>query len=193
MLRPRWTGTLKLSGAVRRLQGDSAADEHGGFRGYCLFERRAGNRADRNDWFIFCGQNGAMSWCSLAVVLVLLLGGCAGPGDAILTVASIAVVPVFGRTMPDMVYSGLTGRDCSLVRLDQGKTWCREVEAAPGPPMFCTRSLATVDCWASEAQQPLPARPGVADGPRRLTAAQEQDRTRRWPGLLPSEPHGGDP
>ena len=110
-----------------------------------------------------------------------------------MTVASIAVVPVFGRTMPDMVYSGLTGRDCSVVRLDQGRTWCREAEAAPEPPMFCTRSLATVDCWVSEAQQPLPARRGVADGPRHLTTPQENDRTRRWPGLLPAEPKGRDP
>ena len=134
-----------------------------------------------------------MSWCSLAVVLVLLLGACAGPGDAILTVANIAAVPVFGRTVPDMVVSGLTGRDCSLVRVDQGQIWCREAEAPPGPPVFCTRSLANVDCWVSEAQQPLPARRGVADGPRRLTAAQEHDRTRGWPGLLPPEPKGGDP
>ena len=134
-----------------------------------------------------------MPWCSLAFVVVLLLGACAGPGGAVLTVGTIAAVPVFGRTMPDMAYSGLMGRDCSLVRLDQGKTWCREIETPPEAPLFCTRSLATVDCWVSEALQPLPARRGVADGPRQLTAAQERDRTRRWLELLPPEPKGGDP
>lgn len=173
--------------------GQSEADEPGWPPAYFLFERCARSGGERNVLFIFCGQDGSMPWCSHAVVVVLLLGACTGPVDAILSGASIAVVPLFGRTMPDIAYSGLTGRDCSLVRLDQGKTWCREIESPPEAPLFCTRSLATVDCWVSEARQPLPARRGVADGPRQLTVAQERDRTRGWPGLLPAEPQGGDP
>ncbi|MBU6498786.1 MAG: hypothetical protein KGQ40_09685 [Rhodospirillales bacterium] len=55
--------------------------------------------------------------------------------------------------------------------------------ADPGalpPPAFCTRSLGVVDCWANPAAlngQPVRE---VADGPRRLTPAQQRDARRGW-------------
>ncbi len=130
---------------------------------------------------------------SIIVLWLLLLAGCGGPGNAVTVAANLALVPVFGRTLPDLIYSGLSGRDCSMVQLEQGRSWCREAEPAPAPPPFCTRSLGTIDCWASEASQPVPARRGVADGPQRLIDSQERHRTRGWPGLLSAEPNGGDP
>lgn len=116
---------------------------------------------------------------------LMLLAGCIEPMGIMLGL-SAAAVPVIGRTLPDAVYSGLTGKDCSLVRLDAGKSYCAPTEAPPARPLVCTRSLGTVDCWGNAevleaARLGVPLRE-VADGPRSLTPAQEAHRTRRWPG-----------
>ncbi len=115
-------------------------------------------------------------------VLILLLGGCAASpeqwasGGLAVGIGSIAVL---GRTPVDAVVSLMTGRDCSVVRLDKGQSYCRPEEPPPEEPAFCTRSLGRVDCWKDPAV--LPGTPaGVADGPSKLTPAQEKDRTKGW-------------
>lgn len=118
------------------------------------------------------------------ICLLLLLAGCdatpalvAAPIVAGVGVGSIAVL---GRSPFDAAYSLATNRDCSIVRLDEGKTYCRRIKPPPPPPEFCSRSLGVVDCWADPAA--LPDRPhGVAQGPITLTPAQEANRTRGWP------------
>jgi hypothetical protein len=113
----------------------------------------------------------------------LALTGCGTSETAALVVgtgAVVASVATIQRTPWDALYSLVTGRDCSMVRLDQGKTYCRPVEPPPEPPTFCTRSLATVDCWKDPDTVPGHP-PGVADGPTGLTAQQEADRVRTWP------------
>jgi hypothetical protein len=120
----------------------------------------------------------------IILAVLLPLAGCGGPDNLIaggvaagVTVASVATIQ---RTPLDAVYSWWTGRDCSAVRLDQGKTYCRPVEPPPEPPAFCTRSLGSVDCWRDP--DTLPNHPhGVADGPAGLNAEQEADRVRKWP------------
>lgn len=115
--------------------------------------------------------------------MLLLLAGCSATPEQLLTgiggvgVASIAIIH---RSPFDAVYSLASGRDCSIVRLDQGKTYCRPVEPPAEPPRFCTRSLGVVDCWSEPTRLPAPQRE-VADGPRVLTIEQEANRTRRWP------------
>ena len=89
-------------------------------------------------------------------------------------------VATIQRTPADALYSLVTGRDCSVVRLDQGKTYCRPVEPQPEPQPFCTRSLGAVNCWQDPATVPGHPR-GLADGPARLTAEQEANRVRTWP------------
>jgi len=116
----------------------------------------------------------------LPVLLCLSLAAChADPVTLTTVVGGVAVgsVVVLQRTPFDAAWSLLSGRDCSTVRLEQGKSWCRPVEPAPEPPPYCTRSLGVVDCWADPAGRP----PSVADGPRVLTPEQEANRTRRWP------------
>lgn len=108
------------------------------------------------------------------------LAGCAasaGAGAA----AEVASVAVLGRSLGDVVVSGVTGRDCSVVRLDKGQSYCRQTLPPPARPPYCTRTLGYVECWANPEVLPGPPRE-VADGPRTLTAAQERNRTRRWPG-----------
>jgi hypothetical protein len=119
-----------------------------------------------------------------AFVLLVGLGiaGCA-PGTVVPVVGGLgASVAIFHRSLFDVFYSGITGRDCSVVRLDEGKSYCR----SPDPPVpvqpYCTRSLGVVDCWSDPAgMNSLP--PQVADGPSALTPEQERYRLRRWPDL----------
>jgi hypothetical protein len=113
-----------------------------------------------------------------ALLLPLLAGGCV---ETVVTVtgASVAAVPLIGRTLPDVVVSAVSGQDCSLVRLDAGKTYCAPEEKPPVAPLVCTRSLGIVDCWHNPKDLSMPYTE-VADGPRVLTPAQEAHRTRPW-------------
>jgi hypothetical protein len=113
----------------------------------------------------------------------LPLTGCGMTDNLIAFVGvgtNVVSVTTIQRTPADAVYSWLTGRDCSVVRLDQGKTYCRPVEPKPEPPAFCTRSLGSVDCW--QDPDTVPGHPrGTAEGPAGLTAEQEANRVRTWP------------
>jgi hypothetical protein len=118
----------------------------------------------------------------LLPLLLLSLAGCDPAGLGAAAAVGLGSVAVIGRTPADAVVSVLSGRDCSVVRLDRGQGYCRPEEAPPPPPPYCTRSLGRVDCW----RQPplaLPMQQGVADGRAVLTAEQEAHRRRRWPGL----------
>ncbi len=96
-------------------------------------------------------------------------------------------VAVFHRSVPDLIYSGFTGRDCSVVRLDQGDSYCAPVELPPKPPLYCTRSLGRVDCWAHPelvANLPPQVAQGPHDGSQALTPEQDRTRLARWPADL---------
>jgi hypothetical protein len=121
----------------------------------------------------------------LLVLSLVLLSRCAPvtPVDAAIEVVgavTIGSVATIGRTPLDAAYSMITGKDCSLVRMDQGKTYCRPTELLPATLPYCTRSLGVVDCWQDPAAVPNLG-PDMASGPRSLTPAQEKDRTRTWP------------
>ncbi|WP_428487828.1 hypothetical protein [Rhodopila sp.] len=119
----------------------------------------------------------------LAGVVAGALTGCGVSDNLAATVgvvATVGTVPVIGRSPFDAVYSLATGRDCSVVRLDQGKSYCRPIDPPPESPAFCTRSLGTVNCWSDPATLPDHPMP-VADGPSFLTPEQEAYRLRRWP------------
>jgi hypothetical protein len=119
------------------------------------------------------------------LLILLLLAGCgASPEQAAtigvgLTVGSIAVMQ---RSPFDALYSVVSGKDCSIVRLDQGKSYCRPVEPPPEPQPYCTPSLGVADCWRDPASLPDHP-PDLGDSPSTLTPTQEVDRTRHWPNL----------
>ncbi len=124
---------------------------------------------------------------ALAALFAILLAALAGCGPfnaavgALAGVDAVVSIPVFGRGVGDLAYSAISGRNCSVVRLEQGKTYCVPREGLPPPPEFCTRSLGTVDCWAFPATLPDHP-PPVADAPN-LTPEQQANRTARWPDL----------
>lgn len=114
---------------------------------------------------------------------VVPLGGCGMPAELMSAgaIAGVAgTIAVFGRSPADLVVSLVSGKDCSIVRWDEGKSYCKPQEPPPQPPTFCTRSLGVVNCWSDPAL--LKDHPTqVADGPTTLSPAQEADRTARWP------------
>ncbi len=59
-----------------------------------------------------------------------------------------AVVVTTEKTMADHVVSLASGKSCSLVRLEQGDTYCEEDELVPlQPNLYCYRELAGVTCY----------------------------------------------
>jgi hypothetical protein len=120
---------------------------------------------------------------TLLMLTLLALSGCGWPPDMIATAVigtTAGSISAIGRTPVDALVGLVRGQDCSIVRMEQGKTYCKAVEPPPEPPAFCTRTLAEVNCWADPAT--LPDHPtGVADGPWQLTPAQEANRVRKWP------------
>jgi hypothetical protein len=115
--------------------------------------------------FLFCG---------------LFLAGCGATTG--LVVADAAAVTVLHHDVVDIVISSVTGQDCSVVRLDRGKSYCKPLDPPSLPPPYCTQTLGFAQCWASPLMFPNPPR-GLADGPWALTP--EQDAFRQFP-LFPA-------
>ena len=118
----------------------------------------------------------------MVLILVMLpLAGCGVLDNLSATVAvglTAGSVAVIHRTPVDAIYSLATDQDCSVVRLDEGKSYCRQQEPPPEPSPFCTRSLAGVDCWRDAR---LAGRyKGVADAPA-MTPEQQANRVPKWP------------
>jgi hypothetical protein len=140
---------------------------------------RSGKRL-ANQRFTWRAQTDAMR---LVPMLLVLLAGCGITPEQAATVGvgvTVGSIAVIQRSPLDAVYSAVTGRDCSIVRMEQGKSYCRPIDPPPDSPPYCTRSLGVVDCWRDPAAMPNRA-PEVSDGPRVLTPEQEAYRTRRWP------------
>jgi hypothetical protein len=119
------------------------------------------------------------------LVLPLATAGCGVPAwepISAVAAADVASVMVFGRSMGDIVYSAVSGRDCSVVRLDTKQTYCVPELGPPPPGEFCTQSLGNVDCWVNPW--------ALNDNPRPLgdepapTPLQDAYRTARWPKSL---------
>ena len=120
------------------------------------------------------------AWHWLLILLPALLGGCTGLEAAV--IVDGASVAVFGRDVVDIGVSAVTGRDCSVVRLDRRQPYCAPREQLPGPPPFCSRTLADVTCWVNPEKFPIQPRQ-VVDAPA-PTKEQAQQITARWPKSL---------
>ena len=119
---------------------------------------------------------------SLLLLLILLISACAPLQAGPFAAAEAASVVVFGRGVVDIGVSAVTGRDCSIVRLDRRQTYCAPTDPPLDPGPVCTRSLGVVDCWADPEDLP-PSSHTVGDTPT-PNAAQERYRRARWPKSL---------
>jgi hypothetical protein len=102
----------------------------------------------------------------MAALASLALAGCNDIGPTLTITGSIAAgtLIVTGKTPQDYVAGWITGMDCSSVRYEQRRPWCVPHAGPPPDPPYCTRTLGSVDCWAT----PPPGAParGVADPAR---------------------------
>jgi len=119
-----------------------------------------------------------MRW--MLLLLLTGLSGCVGVGVA--AGVELASVAVLGRGVVDVGVSAVTGRDCSIVRLDRGQTYCEAREPLVRPQPFCTRTLAAVTCWEDPALLPT-QQTEVGDTPP-PTPEQLRYRAARWPKSL---------
>ncbi|MCW8085077.1 hypothetical protein [Sabulicella glaciei] len=71
---------------------------------------------------------------TLSFLALLLLAGCDGPAAVATVGVNVAALAVTGGTVPDLVVSGVTGRDCSVARLDRRLAYCAPREEVPGRP-----------------------------------------------------------
>ena len=102
----------------------------------------------------------------LLLALGLMLGGCTEfygwvPREAIKTagnysIISSGVLMATDKTLTDHLVSFNTGKNCSTVRLEQGRSYCREDEPNPMPAanVTCYQTLGDVTCYT----QPDPMR-----------------------------------
>jgi hypothetical protein len=112
---------------------------------------------------------------------LLLLTACEHAAVAVGAV-ELTSVALLGRGVVDIGVSAVTGKDCSIVRLDRGLTYCAPAERLPASPPFCTNTLGNVQCWANpEAFAILPHQ--LADAPS-PNAEQVRNINARWPKSL---------
>ena len=112
------------------------------------------------------------------LLLLAVLGGCT-PVAVGFVAADITSVTVLGRGLGDIGVSAVTGRDCSIVRLDAGKTYCApRIDTPPSQP-FCTRTIGVANCWADPYLVPQHQH-GLAESPP-PTEDQLRYRSARWP------------
>ncbi len=118
----------------------------------------------------------------LLITACLCLAGCHPAATPFVAVAAAgaASIAIIGRTPIDAVYSLASGRDCSIVHLDLGDSYCAHPAPPPKAPEVCTRTLGTPDCFTDPAFLPDHPTP-LADGATQLTPAQEKNRTASWP------------
>jgi hypothetical protein len=113
----------------------------------------------------------------------LLFAGCHATVPpkpfVVAAVVDTASIAVFQRDVLDLVWSLVSGRDCSIVHLEQNQPYCRPIEPLPGEPPYCTRSLGVPDCWVSREVLINPP-PSLADTPP-MTATQIAHQYGRWP------------
>lgn len=117
----------------------------------------------------------------LLLLLPAMLSGCAIAAGAVAG-ADAASVTVFGRGIVDGGVSAVTGKNCSIVRLDRGLDYCAPRERLPADPVFCTQTLGSVMCWSNPDAFVQPPH-ALADTPP-LTSDQSRSVLARWPKSL---------
>jgi len=79
-----------------------------------------------------------------------LLAGCwgtpAGPASVVMVGADFISLGTTRKTTGDHLMSGITGRDCSVLTLEQTGSYCPEKVVVDRSNVYCYRTLADVNC-----------------------------------------------
>ena len=82
--------------------------------------------------------------------IVIAVGALFMTGCSVLPVAA----PIEGgsviltdKTMTDHIVSFSSGKNCSVIRQNQGLTYCEEDEIAPVQGLYCYQTLGSVTCY----------------------------------------------
>jgi len=71
-----------------------------------------------------------------------------------LSIVSTGLTMATDKTLTDHLVSYNTGKDCSTLRIEQGRTYCKEDEPNPVASVSCYPSIGDVTCYS----EPNPAR-----------------------------------
>ncbi|MGY9002301.1 MAG: hypothetical protein ACKVG9_00660 [Rhodospirillales bacterium] len=64
-----------------------------------------------------------------------------------LALSDWATVGLTEKTIEDHVVSVVSGKNCSTIRTNQGRTYCEEDEKNPEPKVHCYRTIGEVTCY----------------------------------------------
>ncbi|NQU55812.1 MAG: hypothetical protein HQ513_01165 [Rhodospirillales bacterium] len=81
-----------------------------------------------------------------AAIIIISLGACTSLYPPISAVEGVSAVGT-GKTLSDHVVSYASGKDCSTVRSNSGRTYCRENEPNPVAKVWCYRTLGKPVCY----------------------------------------------
>lgn len=105
----------------------------------------------------------------LGLCVAVVLSGCSSATSlypttlpaqitALLAVEGTSVI-LTDKTIGDHIISHYSGKNCSSVRLEQGRTYCVEDEANPVADVYCYRTLGSITCYKHpDPSQDLSAR-----------------------------------
>ncbi len=77
---------------------------------------------------------------------LLSLSACAAYAPPLAVIEGVSAVTT-GKPLSDHVVSYASGKNCSTVRTNTGRSYCEEEELNPSANVFCYRTLGRVSCY----------------------------------------------
>jgi len=78
-----------------------------------------------------------------ALILTVSLGACDPRLAAVDGVSAVGT----GKTVSDHFVSFASGKNCSTIRSNTGRTYCEEDEPNPTPKVWCYRTIGKAVCY----------------------------------------------
>ncbi len=82
----------------------------------------------------------------IAAIILISLSACSALFPPVAAVEGVSAVST-GKTLSDHVVSYASGKNCSTVRSNSGRTYCEENEPNPTPKIWCYRTLGQPVCY----------------------------------------------